>query len=447
MSATILDFRPPPSLSTSPEIIRRGMKRTVRLSIALVIGFFVLIVGSAAFIPMGGAIIGAGEVQTQSQISEISHPTGGVIADLPVKEGDHVRKGDILLRFDDRVSSANAEFSGMSVVQLLAVRARLEAEQLGRPAILFPEELTKSQAPSARAAMEDQQRLFALQHQRNGSLRNQYADRIRQYEQDIVSARHQSAAIERQLALIGPERAGLQQLWEKKLVSLSRLNQVERSVAELKGQQGSLNAQISQSRARISEVREQIANLSQTSRSEAGDHLMAVNAQLNEQRIQAASATDSQDRSTVRAPYSGIVENLAFATIGSFVPPAQKIVTIVPDEERLEVAVRIDPADIDQIRPGQEARVRFSAFSAPSTPEAVGKLIFISADRTQDERTGAAYYRARVSLAAASLPDDPAMKLKPGMPAEVFIGTGKRTMLSYITKPLRDQFARAFLEN
>ncbi|MCJ2180076.1 HlyD family type I secretion periplasmic adaptor subunit [Novosphingobium album (ex Hu et al. 2023)] len=447
MSTMLMEVTTARQALQAADQMRESMAGSVRTATLSVSVFVVGIVGAAALLPMGSAVTGSGQVQAESLVKQIAHPMGGVISEILVKEGDHVKKGDVLIRFDSTVSGANAEYAGMTVTQLLATRARLEAIQLARPSIVFPDELVNSKDPAATQAMEDQQRLFELDRQKNASMRGQLTQRIAQYQQDIVASRSQMTATNQQYTLIVPERDGLRKLWEKRLVSINRLNQLERTAVELKGQSASLSAQIGQSQARIGEVREQIINLDQTARSDAGTQLMAVNAQLNDQRVRAASASDTFDRSTVRAPYGGVVDKLAFSTVGTFIPPAQQIVEIVPDNDLMEVAVQISPLDIDQVHEGQAARVRFSAFSAPSTPEITGKVVFVSADRAQDPRTGSSYFRARVRLSQADLKRHGAIELKSGMPTEVFITTGSRTMLSYITKPLRDQFARAFLES
>lgn len=429
------------------DAVRTDMTRTVKAAKISIGAFVVGVVGVAAIVPMGSAVVGSGEVQAESLVKEITHPNGGVISSVLVHEGDHVKKGDVLIRFDSTVSGANAAYSAMSVTQLLAAKARLEAVQAGQPSITFPEELLKSDDPAARTAMEEQQRLFEVDRQKNASMRGQLQERIAQYEQQIVSDRRQASALDEQYALIVPEREGLRKLWDKKLVSINRLNQMERTAVELRGQSASLSAQVAQGRAQIGEVRQQIANQEQTVRSDAGTQLMSVNAQLNDQRVRAATASDTYDRTAVRAPYGGVVDKLSFTTVGSFVPPSQQIVDIVPDNDLMEVTVQISPMDIDQVRVGQPARVRFSAFNMAATPEIRGKVAFVAAERTQDARTGASYYRARISLSPEALKREGAMQLKTGMPAEVYVETGSRTMLSYLTKPLRDQFSRAFLQS
>ncbi|PAX07773.1 HlyD family type I secretion periplasmic adaptor subunit [Sphingomonas lenta] len=429
--------------SYDPETTIRGKLRLALIAIAvLVFG----IGSAAAFVPIGGAVMGGGSVAVESRVKRVAHPTGGIISEIYVKNGDHVEKGEILMRLDDTVSGADAQLSELSVDQLLAQRARLEAERLGASGMSIPAELRRND-PGARKALADEQKLFAIRQAEQAGIRAQLTARIAQNEQQIASYGAQINAMRQQTALIEPERKGVRDLWEKDLVTISRLNQLERTQVDLQGQIAALNAQIAQTQARITEAREQLIQLGQTRRSEAGTQLAQVNAALNQQQVRSVSAGDVQERSVIRAPYAGTVDKLAFATIGDVVRPAETIMEIVPDDDKLVVEAMVSPADIDQVRAGQPARIRFSAFSATSTPEIPGRVAVVAAERTDEERTGASYYQVRLEIDEAALSQQRRIQLKPGMPAEVYIETGNRSMLSYLTKPLSDQLARSFNDN
>jgi HlyD family secretion protein len=400
---------------------------------------------AAALVPIGGAVIGEGRLGVESQVKRISHPTGGVIAEIHVRDGDPVRTGQVLMRLDTTVTGVSADLSGQTVDQLLAQRARLVAESEGRGSPSFPRDLARGDA-SARAAMASERRLFALRAQARSGMRAQLYERIRQLNDQIGGYQAQIAALEQQKALIAPERQGVRELWEQDLVTINRLNQLERTAVDLDGSIASLQASIAQTRGRIAETQEQIISLDQQARSDAGAELAQVNSALNDQRVRSVSAGDQFDRSAIRAPYDGVVDKLAFTTVGGVVPAAETIMEIVPDNDRLIVEAAISPADIDRVQVGQEARVRLSAFSAQSTPELPGRVTFVSAERATAPDTNVSYYRVRIQLDEAAVVRE-GLELKAGMPAEAFISTGSRSMLSYITKPLRDQFARAFSDN
>lgn len=425
------------------QAIRSKLKLSLIAIAVLVFGFG----AAAAFLPIGGAVVGSGQVGVESRIKRIAHPTGGIISELYVKNGDHVSKGDILMRLDDTVSGADAQLTGLSVDQMLAQRARLEAERLGTGSIAFPADLVRSKDPGARKAMADEQKLFSIRRGESGGMRAQLIARIGQYRQQIAGYNAQIGALRQQTALIEPERKGVKELWDKDLVTISRLNQLERTQVDMQGNIAALQAQIAQTEARITEAREQMIQMGETRRSEAGTQLATVNASLNQQQVRSVSAGDTHERSVIRAPYSGNVDKLAFATIGDVVRPAETIMEIVPDNDKMVVETAVSPADIDQLRTGQRARIRFSAFNSTSTPEIHGRLSVVAPERTTDQQSKQSFYAVRVEIDQAELAKEPDMKLVPGMPAEVFIETGNRSMLSYITKPLRDQFARAFRDN
>lgn len=397
-------------------------------------------------VPIGGAVIGAGSVGVESRVKRIAHPFGGVIAEIFVGNGEHVDKGQVLLRLDDKVSGADASFSSLTVEQLLAQRARLEVERLGTGGIRFPAQLTAMNTDTARKAMADEQRLFEMRRVEEGQMRAQLASRIVQLNQQIVSLNAQISSLNRQQALIEPERKGVKELWDKDLVTINRLNQMERTAAEMDGRVASLNAEIAQTRSQITETQERMVQLSQTRRVEAGNELARVMAILNEQQARSVTAGDQQFRSEIRAPYSGTVEKIAFAAIGDVVRPAEPIMEIVPDSDEMVIEVSVSPADIDQVRKGQTARVRFTSFNRADTPEIDGTVTYVATDRSDNAESKQSFFMVRIAVDQAELRSE-GLDLRSGMPAEVHIHTGHRSMLSYITKPLRDQFARAFRDN
>lgn len=423
------------------------MRRTARIAAlslaALVIGFVIF----AVLVPIGGAVVGAGQVGVASRVKRIAHPSGGTIARLRVQNGDHVNKGDVLIELDDDVSGAQSELSALTVDQLTAQRARLEAERLGSSSVNFPAALRARTDPAARAAMADEGNLFRIRRGEQGNIRAQLTARTAQIRRQIDGFQAQIRAFEKQAALIEPERKSVQELWEKNLVTISRLNQVERTSADLQGSIASLQAQIAQAQARITEANEQLLQLSETRRADAGSQLATVNGTLNQEQIRSVNASDQYERSVIRAPYSGTVDKLAFSTNGDVIRPAEVIMEIVPDRDRLLVEAMVSPGDIDQVTTGQQARIRFTAFNSTASPEIAGRVTVVAPERTTDPDTRQSYYSVRVEVDQRDLARWPELRLRPGMPAEIFIRTGSRSMLSYLTKPLRDQFARAFRDN
>lgn len=413
---------------------------------AAVGGMMLLLLVLAVFVPIGGAVIGSGQVGVETRVKRIAHPTGGVIAEIRVVNGQHVRQGELLMRLDDRVTGADATFSSLTVEQLLAQKARLEAERLGLPQVAFPADLLRANTVSARKAMADEQHLFSMQQAEEAQLRAQLSARVAQLNQQITGLQAQIDALRQQRHLIEPERQGVRDLWDKQLVTINRLNQLERTAVDIDGQVAQLQAQIAQTRARITETQEQSIQAVQSRRVQAGTDLAQVNTALNQQQLRKVSAADSKDRSEIRAPYSGTIEKIAFAAIGDVVRPAEPIMEIVPDRDVMVVETSISPVDIDQVRIGQPARVRFTAFNRAATPEIPGRVIYVATDRTDNQETRQAFYMVRIAVDQAALARE-GLPLRSGMPAEAYIETGDRSLLSYVTKPLRDQFMRAFRDN
>lgn len=346
-------------------------------------GLFLALALLAAFVPMGGAVIGMGQVVVESRVKRIAHPTGGAIAEILVKNGQRVAAGQVLLRLEDNVTGADATYSTQIVEQLLAERARLEA---------------------------------------------------------------QIKSLERQRVLIEEERVAIRQLWEKRLVTITRINQLERAAADIDGNIGALQSRIAQARARIAETRQQSIQLGETRRVQAGEDLAQINTTLSQQQLRSVAATDQHDNSEIRAPYVGTVEKLAFSSTGEVIRPAEPIMEIVPDGEQKVVEVAVPPEDVDQVRAGQVAYVRFTSFNMANTPQLRGQVTYVATDRTDSADGRHSYYAVRVTIDPAQL-RAARLDLRSGMPAETHIETTSRSLLSYMFKPLRDQFARAFTDN
>jgi HlyD family secretion protein len=421
-----------------------SIRSKIRLSLIAAAVLLFGLGGAAAVAPIGGAVIGVGQVGVESRVKRVTHPVGGVISEILVRNGGKVRRGDVLMRLDATVSDVDADLSALTVDQMLAQRARLEAEQLGSASIRWPAQLLARNDADARQAIADQSRLFAIRRSEMAGMRAQLRSRMQQYQNQIAGYQAQIAALRKQQELIEPERQGVQDLWERDLVTINRRNQLERTAVDMEGSIASLEATIAQTQSRISEAREQLIQIGETRRSEAGTQLTQINAALNDQQVRRVSAGDVRDRSVIRAPYSGTIDKLAFTTVGEVVRPAETIMEIVPDGDELVVEAAVSPTDIDQVSSGQPARIRFSGFNMQTTPEIAGKVIFVAPERTTNPETQESYYAVRIEIADYRALEQANVELRPGMPAEVFIETGSRSLLSYITKPLRDQLARAF---
>lgn len=396
--------------------------------------------------PVQGAVLASGEVSVDSRVKTITHPTGGVLERVLVREGQRVKAGEVLIELDQTVLGPSARNAALSRDQLLALRARLEAERDDRGAVQFPEALTSRRDAGALAAMERERNQFRLGRAERDNALSLLQQRIRQYEEQINSYRIQIAATNRQLVLIEPELEGLRSLKERGLVTINRLNQMERTAVQLTATEASLQADIAQAEAQISETREQILNVSQSRRVEAGQQLANVLAQLAEQDSRTVSIEDTLQRATITAPQAGIVDQIVYTTPGSAVPANEPVIRLVPDNDVLVITARVGPGDVDALRPGQAARVRFSTIDSGLSPEVDGKLGFLSAERTDDPQSGVSYYRVRVEVEKRALEEAGVTNLRVGQPVEVFLKTRSRSILSYALGPLMDQMGKAMRE-
>ena len=284
---------------------------------------------------------------------------------------------------------------------------------------------------------------------RSGARQSQkelYESNIRQLEEQIGGLEGEIKSKSSQLDLIATELTGVQELYAKGLVPLARMTTLQRDAARLDGERAQLTAAIAETKAKIGQARLQIVKIDQDFRSEVMKDLRESQdkeAELNEKNV---AAKDQLDRVDIRAPTSGIVHQLAVHTIGGVVRSGEVIMEIVPDNDELEIEGHLPPNAIDQVKPGQQAYLRFTAFDRQTTPQVAGSLSYISADLSQDEHTHASFYTVRMNL-----PGDQRRRLKgvtliSGMPVEVFLKTSSRTMLSFLFKPITDQFRRMFNE-
>jgi len=416
----------------------------------VIVGFVTFGIGGwATTSELTGAVIGQGVLVVDSSVKKVQHPTGGVVGELRVREGDKVLAGDILLRLDETQTLANATIVSKSFDELVARQARLEAERDNADQITFPKlllERTRDPASEAARAIAAEQSLFDLRRQARGGQKAQLKERSAQLQEEIKGYLGQAEAKQREVDFIHKELEGVRTLFEKKLVPMNRLTALERDTARLEGERSQLSGMTAQAKGKIAEIELQIIQIDQDLRTEVGKDLIETRSKISELAERKTAAVDQLYRIDIRAPQSGRVHQLTVHTVGGVISPGEQIMLIVPDADALAVEVKIAPRDIDQVYVGQAASMRFAAFDQKTTPEIEGEVSLVSADLVQEQRTGMSYYTARVLLNPEEVARLGNAKLLPGMPVDVFIKTPGRTALSYLIKPLRDQAERAFKE-
>jgi HlyD family secretion protein len=415
-------------------------------------GLRILVIGGAMFglwgglAPLSGAVVMSGALVSESRLKKVQHPTGGVIATISVREGDKVKAGDPLLRLDDISARANLQIVARQLDALRARRARLlaerdEAEDVATPAAFA----RRAGDPELAALLASERALFKARRVARAGQRELLFGRIGQLEEEIQGLDAQMKSQATQRALADTELKGVETLYKKQLTPLARLTALQREAARIDGTQGQLQSSVAETRSKIDEAKLQVARLDQDFRAELGKDLREAEDKEAELVERETAARDVLSRIELRAPASGVVHQLAVHTVGGVVSPGEVLMEIVPNADELQIEAHLPPQDIDQAHVGQEAQARFPAFNQRTTPELSGKVSFVSADAARDAN-GGSHYVVRVNLSGQEIARLGSLKLVPGMPAEVFLKTGSRTMASYLLKPIGDQFSRMFRE-
>ena len=424
-----------------------GFGLRTRIICGLAFGF-ILVAGAgswAATAQLRGAIIAPGSVKVDRNLKAIQHRDGGIISEIAVKEGDFVNKGQIMLRLDDAQTRAELGIVRSQLVEFSLRKARLIAERDGLDRLIVPE-LTMEQNLHSTQTLVGEERLLRGNRQHRDSQKQQLELGIGQLGEEIKGLEAQRTAKSEELRLVEEEHAKIKGLADRRLIESNRIYTIDREIASLQGGKAEIDAGIARAKSRCSELELQILAIDETARTEAQRELTIVEpkiAELSERRV---AIEDRLSRTDIRAPLSGTVNELSVHTIGGVVTPAEQLVTLVPENANLKIAARIQPTDIDQISIGQHAKLRFSAFNQRTTPELSGNVSFISPATSTDPANGQVYYLAEVQVNQAEMDKLGTNALKPGMPLEVFISTEERTALSFLSKPLVDQFSRAFRE-
>jgi HlyD family secretion protein len=415
----------------------------------LVLFVTVVMGGWAATANLAGAVVAQGSLVVDSSVKKVQHPNGGIVGELLVREGDRVKEGDVLIRLDETQTKASAAIVTNALDEMLARLARLEAERDSADRIDFPIVLldsARSENSAAARAVSAEQKLFELRRSAREGQKAQLRERILQLREEIQGYSGQITAKKREVELIQKELQGVRELWAKNLTPINRVTALERDATRLEGEGSQLTGTMAQAKGKISEIELQIIQIDQDLRTEVGKEISEVRSKISELSEKKVAAEDQLKRINIRAPQTGAVHQLTAHTVGGVIPAGEAIMLIVPDADALIVEIKAAPQDIDQLFIGQKATLRFSAFNQRTTPEIEGTVKLISADLTQDQRTGTTYFTVRIALAAEEIARLGDVKLVPGMPVEAFVQTGDRTVISYLMKPLRDQAMKAFRE-
>jgi HlyD family secretion protein len=406
------------------------------------------VVGSwATFSELNGAVIAPATIMVESYSKKVQHKEGGIVADIRVKDGDRVAIGQALVILDNTETKSELAIIDGLLDEALAKRARLEAQRDRASAIIFPAEvIARAKEPGVAAIMAGQTKLFNARLQAIIGKKEQLNQQIGQLTEQIGGLESQKIAKEKQLVLIGAELTDLKDLQSKGLVPISRVLAMDRETARLDGERGELVASKASAEARIAEVKVQILQIDEEDLSQTLTDLREIEGKVVELKERKLAIASRLERMVIKSPITGDVYQLAVHTIGGVIGPGEPIMLIVPEADELILQAQVMPQDIDQVRPGQIAHIRFPAFNSRLTPEVAAEVTQISADTSRIDASSPPFYSVRLMISAKELDKLGTNKLKPGMPAEAFIQTEAQTPLTYFLKPLTDQFAHALRE-
>ncbi|WHS57780.1 HlyD family type I secretion periplasmic adaptor subunit [Pseudomonas sp. G2-4] len=416
------------------------------------IGYLMLLVtfglfgGWATLAPLDSAALAPGVVTVKSYRKTVQHLEGGIVRELRVHDGDQVKAGDVLLVLDNTQARSEMEAMRSQLIAALELQARLVAERdsLPEPA---PEPTLDSADPRVREARDSEARIFQT---RRTSLLGEIGlqeKSIGQIEEQIRGLKAVIASKQTLATSYEEEIVDLRALLAEGYVDKQRLREQERSLSRLQAEIAESQSEIARARVHIDEAQLKILQLKKTFATEVAGLLGDARSKVYELRERLATLQDRDQRTDILAPESGMVMGMTVHTLGAVVSPGTALLDIVPVNEELIIEAQVSPMDIDRIALGKLAHIRFSAFKSSTTPVIEGQLVQISADRLTNKDTGTAYYLARVALTDKGRQALGNLTLVPGMPVEVLINTGERTLLQYLMQPASNAFARSMIED
>lgn len=397
--------------------------------------------------PIDGAALASGFVTVKSHRKTVQHLDGGIVSQLRVKDGDIVSQGDVLLTLDGTENRAQLEILRGQYISLAAQLARLEAERDGKSSISYPAEFDDSSDLRILEAKNTEDQVFlSRKSTRDGEI-SVLKQRISQLNSKIDGLKEQRSTKRNLVSSYGEEISDLKELLAEGFADKQRLREIERSHTFSQGEIAALSSEIASAEIQIGETKLEILQLEKKAQEDIAGKISETQTSLYDvdQRIRATK--DKVSRIDIKAPTHGRVMGLAVHTLGGVVLPGHPILDIVPQQEELIIDAQVTPLDIDRVSVGLIAEVRFTAFKQALTPIIEGKVINLSADRIIEEKTGTPYYQAQIELTPDSYRKMQHLELIPGMPVEVLIKTGERTLFEYLTKPISNAFAKSFIED
>ncbi|MCW2318314.1 HlyD family secretion protein [Rhodoblastus acidophilus] len=423
----------------------RNLMRAFLASVTLVCGG---VVGWSVTTRIDSAVVAAGAFAVKSSAQNIQHPEGGIVGALFVRDGDLVREGQVLIRLDAAKVSSDASIGERKLIELIAERARLEAERQDAAAIVMPKPPSASleARETLQTSIKAQQALLDEKRSARSSQLAQLAERRTQIETQIRGLNEQLSATRGEMQQAAGDLADQRYLDSKGLMRRPMLRQTEREVSRLNGQIGDTEARIASARSQLTETNFKIAEVKKSGQSDILTQLQTVVEKIAQAEQERTTALDRLQRLEIKAPRTGYVNELSVHTVGGVIAPGQTVMSIIPDGDPLLVTAKISPTEIDEVHAGRPATVRLSSLKVSTPPELEGVVAGVSPDQLKDERTGQPYFMVKIDVPASEATKLQGKALFPGMPAEVLIRGEARRVIAYLTQPLTDKIGLAFRE-
>lgn len=455
--APVIPRTPPvePALDSDAPVLSDDPRHEQRWGWIIAFVFFGLLLGFSLFARMDAAVYAQGTISVLGSRQTVQHREGGIVSALNVREGQHVKAGDVLIELAPADVGAAVASTQSQIISQQARRARLQAERVGTATIAVPTEFAALDADARREA--DQ--VLLMQRAELVARRNSIAQqkgvlnqRAAQLSRQIEGYRGQVASTDDQKRLIAEELAGIRSLAERGFASQNQVRALERSEAGLTGQKANLAAGAAATQEQIGETQMQALGISSQHAEQVAQELREVELTLADLAPKYAAMRERLAGTSIRAPATGQVVGLNVFTVGGVVTPGQSVMEIVPDAAPLVVEAEISPADADDIQVGQATEVRLVALHDPAVPSLKGEITRLSADRLVDPASGVAYFTAQVTIPASEFAKVRGVKgaekrVRAGLPVDVLIPLRKRTAFQYMTEPLSRAFWRSFREH
>jgi HlyD family secretion protein len=429
-------------------MIKKPSTRPVALmGYAIIFVMFGVFGSWAAVAKLDSAVFAPGTISLEGNRKVVQHLEGGIVAEILVQEADTVSEGDILLRLSDVEARSNLDVITTRLDVAKVTEARLLAERELADTIVLPNDLRKADSATIQSSFKDQADLFQDRRSILKSRTDILTVRVEQTNTQIEGLELQKSALERRLVNFNEMIERMRSGQEKGLIQTNILSQREDDLIQIEASLGRVISEIAQAKNSINETHFEKLQVEQEYKERANSELEKVRAEIAELEQRAKIVEDVLTRTDIRAPGSGTIQDLKVHTVGSVIQAGQVLMELVPEDEELLINARVSPRDIDNVAPGLQTEVRFTAFKTKLTPIMLGQVQSVSNDViTPENPQEMPYYLARIEVIEEDIPEEISGRLTPGMPADVIITTGERTVANYIVSPLMDAVRKSMIE-